>query len=87
MVFNVCIFLLFFVFNVFVIVVFCRFCCLNIVYDKLILNFCILNMVILIGVFIFIVKFWIYDWLEVIKFMCFFYVILIYGGLFVFLFI
>lgn len=85
--FNVCIFLLFFVFNVFVIVVFCRFCCLNIVYDKLILNFCILNMVILIGVFIFIVKFWIYDWLEVIKFMCFFYVILIYGGLFVFLFI
>lgn len=87
MVINVCIFLLFFVFNVFVIVVFCRFCCLNIVYDKLILNFCILNMVILIGVFIFIVKFWIYDWLEVIKFMCFFYVILIYGGLFVFLFI
>lgn len=87
MVFNVCIFLLFFVFNVFVIVVFCRFCCLKIVYDKLILNFCILNMVILIGVFIFIVKFWIYDWLEVIKFMCFFYVILIYGGLFVFLFI
>lgn len=79
--FNVCIFLLSLVSNASVIAAFCRFRCLNTVHDKLILNLCILNTVILTGVPILIVKLRIYDWLEATKFMCFFHVTSIYGGL------
>lgn len=79
--FNVCIFLLSLVSNSSVITAFCRFRCLSTIHDKLILNLCILNTIILTGVPILIVKLRIYDWLEATKFMCFFHVTSIYGGL------
>lgn len=79
--FNVCIFLLSMVTNSTVISAFCRFHCLNTIHDKLILNLCVLNTVILIGVPTFVIKIRFYEWLEATKFMCFFHVTAIQGGL------